>query len=56
MPWTDTARIKYNRETDRYPSDITDEEWAIIKPMVPSARRGSRPRSTDMREVIDAIF
>ena len=56
MPWTGTAHFKYNRETDRYPSDITVEEWAIIEPMVPSARRGGRPQSTDMREVINAIF
>lgn len=56
MPWTDIARIKYTRQTDRYPSDLTDEEWAILQPLVPPARAGGRPRSTDMREVVDAIF
>ena len=56
MPWTDTDRLKYKRKTDRYPSDVTDEEWKIIKPMVPPARPGGRPRSTDMREVINSIF
>ena len=56
MPWTDTARIKYKRETDRYPSDVTDVECAIIESMVPPARLGGRPRSADMREVINAIF
>ncbi len=56
MPWTDTARLMYNRKTDRYPSDLTNEEWALLEPMVPPARPGGRPRSTDMREVINAIF
>ncbi len=50
MPWTDTARHTYNRKTDRYPSDLTNEEWALLEPMVPPARPGGRPRSTDMRE------
>lgn len=56
MPWTDTARAKYKCQTDRYPSDLTNEEWAILQPMVPPARHGGRPRTTDMREVINAIF
>ena len=56
MPWTETDRLKYKRKTDRYPSDVTDEEWEVIKPMVPPARPGGRPRRTDMREVINAIF
>ena len=55
-PWTDTARAKYKCQTDRYPSDLTDKEWAILQPMVPLARHGGRPRTTDMREVINAIF
>ena len=56
MPWTDTARLTYTRKTGRYPSDITNEEWALLEPMVPPARAGGRPRSTDMREVINGIF
>ncbi len=56
MPWTDTARKTYKRKTDRYPSDLTDEEWAIIQPMVPPARSGGRPRAVDIREVVNAIF
>lgn len=56
MPWTDTARAMYKRETDRYPSDLTDEEWAILEPMVPPARPGGRSRTSDMREVVNAIL
>ena len=40
----------------RYQSDLTDEQWSIIKPLIPSEKEGGRPRSTDMREVMNAIF
>ena len=39
----------------RYPSDMTDDRWAIVEPLIPVHAPG-RPRSTDMREVLDAIF
>src|SRR5690242_9865252 len=39
-----------------YPSDLTDREWHLIKPLVPSAKPGGRRRSTDMRQVFNAIF
>jgi putative transposase len=38
-----------------YPSDITDEQWALIEPHIP-VYPGGRPRTTDLRDVIDAIF
>jgi putative transposase len=38
-----------------YPSDLTDEQWAIIEPLIPVHRVG-RPRSVEMREVLNAIF
>ncbi len=56
MPWNDTARVEYSRECARYPSDLTDREWALIEPLLPSAKRGGRPRTTDLREVMDAIL
>ena len=56
MPWNDTARVEYRRECARYPSDLTDREWALIEPLLPSAKRGGRPRTTDLREVMDAIL
>ena len=55
MPWNDTTRPKYDRNTDRYPSDITDAQWAIIEPLVPLAGHRGRPRTAYMREVINAI-
>jgi putative transposase len=42
--------------TQHYPSDVTDEQWPLIEPHLPAARPGGRPRKTDMRDVVDAIF
>ena len=42
--------------TEHYPSDVTDEQWALIEPHLPAARPGGRPRKTDMRDVVDAVF
>ncbi len=39
-----------------YPSDLTDEEWKLLEPLMPPAKPGGRPRTTDMREVINAIL
>ena len=42
-----------------YPSDLTDEQWAILAPMIPPAKqstRGGRPRTVDMREVLNTLF
>jgi putative transposase len=39
-----------------YPSDLTDAQWAVLEPWIPPARPGGRPRKTDMREVVNAIF
>ena len=41
--------------TQPYPSDITDEQWALIEPHIP-VYPGGRPRTTDLRDVVDAIF
>ena len=39
-----------------YPTDISDEEWNILEPLIPPEKPGGRPRTTDMREVINAIW
>ena len=39
-----------------YPTDVTDAEWALLEPLIPPPKPGGRPRTTDMRRVIDAIF
>ena len=39
-----------------YPTDLTDAQWAVLRPLVPPAKPGGRPRSADVRAVIDAIL
>ena len=39
-----------------YRSDLTDEQWAIIKPLLPPAKSGGRPRTVDLREVVNTLF
>jgi transposase len=56
MAWTETTRAKYRREQLRYASDTTDEEWAIIEPHLAREYRRGRPRTTDLRAVVNAIF
>jgi transposase len=56
MPWDDTARRDHARRAPRYASDLTDREWALIAPLLPPPRLIGRPRSTDLREVVNAIF
>ena len=38
--WTADSRRRYNRDTLRYPSDLTDEEWAHIEPLIPPGKPG----------------
>lgn len=40
----------------RYPSDLTDQEWVILESLIPPAKPGGRPRTVDMREVINAML
>ena len=54
--WTPEHRRAAERRGLRYPSDLTDAEWALIEPMIPPARRGGRPRDVNVREVVNAIF
>ena len=51
--WTETTRKKYARCGIRYASDMTDGEWRLIEPLLPSPRRLGRPRTTNLREVVN---
>src|SRR5215468_281237 len=44
------------RMGQRYPTDLTEAEWTLLAPLIPVAKLGGRPRTTDMREVVNAIF
>ena len=39
-----------------YATDLTDEQWGLLEPFLPAAKRGGRPRTTDLREVVNAIL
>ena len=52
MPWTEITRTQYRRDGLRYASDLTDEEWALIEPLMPPPRGVGRPRTTDLRDVV----
>jgi transposase len=54
--WTAEHRRAADRRGLRYPSDLTEAEWALVAPFVPPARRGGRKRKVNVREVINAIF
>lgn len=54
--WKPEHRCAAERHGLRYPSDLTDAEWAMIAPRIPPAKRGGRPRNVNVREVLNAIF
>src|SRR5438045_8230622 len=54
--WTEITRRKYQREGQRYASDLTDAEWALIAQQMPAVKRLGRPRETELRAVLDAIL
>lgn len=39
-----------------YPSDLTDDEWKVLQPLIPAAKPGGRPRSVEMREIVNGVF
>src|SRR5580704_7045310 len=56
--WTPATRgrmAEIEKKTKRYPTDLTDEEWARIEPFLPGAAKSGRPARTDLREVLNAI-
>ena len=54
--WKPEHRLAARRLGLRYPSDMTDAEWALVEPFIPPAKRGGRRREVNVREVLNAIF
>lgn len=54
--WKPEHRRAADRRGLRYPSDLTDAEWELVAPLIRPAKRGGRPRTVDVREVLNAIF
>jgi transposase len=54
--WTNENRGLYDRSQLRYPSDLTDEEWALVEPEILPAKRGGNKRTVDVREVVNGLM
>ncbi len=54
--WTTENRARYDRSRLRYPTDLTDEEWALVAPLIPPARRGGNKRTVVAREVVNGLM
>ena len=54
--WTTHNRKRYDRSRLRYPSDLTNDEWALVAPLIPPAKRGGAKRTVDVREVMNGIM
>lgn len=54
--WTEADRRTYRQVGNRLPSDLSDREWERLAPLIPPAKPGGRPRKTDMRSAMNAIF
>ena len=53
--WTAENRARDDRSKLRCPSDRTDEEWSLVGPLIPPAKRGGNGRTVDVREVVNGI-
>jgi transposase len=54
--WTNENRARYDRSRLRYPSDLTDAEWAHVEPLIPPAKRGGNRRHVNEREVVNGLM
>src|SRR5580704_7491860 len=54
--WTTQNRARYDRSRLRYPSDVTDEEWRLIEPLIPPRKPGGDKRTVDVREVVNGLM
>jgi transposase len=54
--WTNENRGRYDRSRLRYPSDLSDEEWAHVEPLIPPAKRGGNRRHVVVREVVNGLM
>lgn len=54
--WTSKNRARYDRSRLRYPSDLTDEEWRVVEPLIPPGKTGGGKRTLIMREVVNGLM
>jgi transposase len=56
MVWTTITRAQHARDHLRYASDLSEAEWALIAPALPPPSRRGRPRTTDLRAVVEGLL
>ena len=54
--WRNENRGRYDRGKLRYPSDLTDEEWALTEPLIPPAKPGGNKRTVNLREIANGLM
>jgi transposase len=54
--WTSKNRVRYDRSKLRYPSDLTDDEWRLVEPLIPPGKTGGGKRTVIMREVVNGLM
>jgi transposase len=54
--WTSKNHARYDRSKLRYPSDLTDDEWGLVEPLIPPGKRGGGKRTVIMREVVNGLM
>ena len=54
--WTSKNRARYDRSKLRYPSDLTDDEWRLVDPLIPPGKTGGGKRTVIMREVVNGLM
>jgi transposase len=54
--WTDENRARYDRGALRYPSDLTDADWARVAPVIRPAKRGGNKRTVRVRDAVNGLL
>src|SRR5512132_3300093 len=54
--WTIENRARYDRSKLRYTSDLTDEEWSHVEPLIRPGKRGGNKRTVNLREVVNGLM
>jgi transposase len=54
--WTSKNRARYDRSKLRYPSDLTDDEWGLVEPLIPPGKTGGGKRTVIIREVVNGLM
>ncbi|HTZ68950.1 MAG TPA: transposase, partial [Roseiarcus sp.] len=54
--WTNENRGRYDRSKLPYRSDLTNQEWALVEPLIPPPKRGGAKRTVNVREVVNGLM